>query len=131
MCAILARVFAESADADAIAQTVKSAGTVPLAAAAAQRAQAALLQLAGGGGARRTGIGNYGAGGFGGSSAASAMDVEEVAAPPVSRPGGGGGGQWAKQAADLEAMGFQREAVLACLEATQGNVEQAIAILTS
>ena len=97
-----------SADADAIAQTVKSAGTLPLAADVAQRAQAALLQLTGG-------------------SAASATDVEEVAAPPVSR----GGGQWAEQAADLQAMGFQREAVLACLEATQGNVEQAIAILTS
>ena len=40
-----------------------------------------------------------------------------------------GGGQWAEQAADLQAMGFQREAVLACLEATQGNVEQAIACI--
>ena len=36
-----------------------------------------------------------------------------------------------QQAAILEAMGFQREAVLNCLDATQGNVEQAIAILTS
>jgi len=126
---------ADAGDIDSIMKTVVSAGTVPLADGVAQRAQSQLLPLgaSGGGGGGRRGIGNYGSGGFGGtagSSAASAMDVEQVPGPSGGG-GGGGGGRWAEHAANLVAMGFDREAVTAVLEATQGSVEQAIAILTS
>lgn len=127
---------ADPGDLENIIKTVTSAGVVPLAPEVAQRAQVQLLPLDAGGGGGRRGIGNYGSGGFGGgagTSAASAMDVEQVAAPGVgSGLGyGAGGGQWADQVANLTAMGFDREAVVAVLEATQGNVDQAIGILTS
>ena len=46
--------------------------------------------------------------------------------------GSGAAAQWASEAATLQAMGFDdREAVLAVLAATGGNVEQAISILAS
>ncbi len=123
----------DSGDLDSIIRTVTSAGIEPLAPAVAQRAQGQLLPLGAGGGG---GIGNYGSGGFGGgagTSAASAMDVDQVPAPAASSGlgHGAGGGQWSEQIANLTAMGFDREAVTAVLEATQGNVEQAIQILTS
>ena len=126
---------ADSGDLDSIISTVTSAGISPLDSAVAQRAQRQLLPS--GGGPR--GVGNYGSGGFGGSgggagtSAASAMDVEQVPAPAAgSGMGyGAGGGRYAEQIASLTQMGFDREAVTAVLEATQGSVEQAIQILTS
>jgi hypothetical protein len=61
------------------------------------------------------------------------MDVEQVPAPAAgSGMGyGAGGGRYAEQIASLTQMGFDREAVTAVLEATQGSVEQAIQILTS
>ena len=129
---------ADSGDFDSIIKTVTSAGVVPLESAVAQRAKGQILPLGVGGGGGPTGIGNYGSGGFGGgrgggTSAASAMDVEQVPAPAAGSGlgHGPGGGQWAEQIANLTAMGFDREAVAAVLEATQGNVEQAIQILTS
>eukprot|EP01043_Picozoa_sp_COSAG02_P027550 COSAG02_NODE_1632_length_11568_cov_4.882640_2_plen_154_part_00 len=123
----------DSGDLDGIIKTVTSAGIEPLDPAVVQRAQGQLLPLGAGGGG---GIGNYGSGGFGGgagTSAANAMDVEQVPAPAADSGlgQGAGGGQWADQIANLTAMGFDREAVTAVLEATQGSVEQAIQILTS
>ena len=139
-----ALTLSDPADFAAVVKTVVSAGTVPLGADVTQRAQAQLLQAGGGGGARPSGIGNYGAGGFGGggSSAATAMDVDAMQSPAAGAAGGGGGGgggggagggggQWPEETAQLVAMGFQREAVVACLEACQGNLQQASEILMS
>jgi hypothetical protein len=65
-------------------------------------------------------------GGGGGVGSATAMDVIDAPRVPPS-----GGGRWAGEVTQLTAMGFEREAASAVLEATNGNLQQAIAILTT
>lgn len=85
----------------------------------AARVQTALVPSGGGGGHVRGG-GGFGGGGGG----ASAMEVEP---PRVNPPPAGG--RWVAEASQLVNMGFDRDAALAILEATNGNVDQAMNIL--
>ena len=78
----------------------------------ADRAQQALIQSVGGG-----------------ISATPSPASEATAPPNTFSPSTGG--QWAAEAAQLAAMGFDPDAAKSILEATNGNVEQAIGILTS
>ena len=84
---------------------------------------------------RVRGSGGFGGGGSGrGGGGGGGMDVVHDLTGPDSGGGGGGGGgggsRFANEVAQLTAMGFQGD-LLQILEATNGNMQQAIDILST
>lgn len=106
----LGGIVADDADMEAILSAVHTQTAIP--ADVADRAQQALTQSVGGG------------------ISGAPSPVSEAAAPQHTFSSSTGG-QWGAEAAQLAAMGFDLDAAKSILEATNGNVEQAIRILTS